>query len=115
MPGFPGAQWSSVKPGLRASFHASACSRPPDPTRSTFTTRVYCGSEVRAGDLRRRRADDDRDLVKVLQHEGGRVACVGLAVLVDGDVHPGAAVAADALLVQANVPLGEHLAERVGT
>ena len=29
--------------GLCASFHASACSRPPDPTTSTFTRRVYCG------------------------------------------------------------------------
>src|SRR5215208_5771036 len=41
MPGFPGAQCSSVMPGLCASFHASACSRPPDPTTSTFTRRLY--------------------------------------------------------------------------
>ena len=40
IPGLPGAQCSSVRRGLRASFHASACSRPPDPTRSTFTPRV---------------------------------------------------------------------------
>src|SRR5215218_6551322 len=37
MPGFPGAAWSSSSSGLCESFHASACSRPPDPTRSTFT------------------------------------------------------------------------------
>ena len=35
MPGFPGAACSSV-PGRCASFQASACSRPPEPTRSTF-------------------------------------------------------------------------------
>ena len=43
MPGFPGAACSSSSRGLCASLHASACSRPPDPTRSTFTRRVYCG------------------------------------------------------------------------
>ena len=37
MPGFPGAACSSVSPPPRASAHASACSRPPDPTTSTFT------------------------------------------------------------------------------
>ena len=37
MPGFPGAAWSSSTAGSRPSFHASACSRPPDPTISTFT------------------------------------------------------------------------------
>ena len=35
MPGFPGAACSSASRGDCASFHASACSRPPDPTRST--------------------------------------------------------------------------------
>ena len=39
MPGFPGAACSASKPGLWLSFHASACSRPPEPTRSTFTAR----------------------------------------------------------------------------
>ena len=32
MPGFPGAQKMSVTPGACASFHTSACSRPPEPT-----------------------------------------------------------------------------------
>ena len=43
MPGFPGAAWSSVSDGLCASCQASACSRAPEPTRSTFTRRVYSG------------------------------------------------------------------------
>jgi hypothetical protein len=51
MPGFPGAQCSSVRLGLRANFHASACSRPPDPTRSTFT-----GASLSAFEDGRRRA-----------------------------------------------------------
>ena len=37
MPGFPGAEWSDSSDGLWLSFQASACSRPPDPTMSTFT------------------------------------------------------------------------------
>ena len=37
IPGLPGAACSDSSPGACASFHASACSRPPDPTRSTFT------------------------------------------------------------------------------
>src|SRR5437879_1523971 len=48
MPGFPGAAWSSVGCGLRSSAHASACSRPPDPTTSTFTRAIVCeGPAVR--------------------------------------------------------------------
>ena len=35
--GCPGAACSSSRSGAWLSFHASACSRPPDPTRSTFT------------------------------------------------------------------------------
>src|SRR5690242_2286118 len=46
MPGFPGAAWSSLSRGDWASFHASACSRPPDPTRST---RIAIESTCRAG------------------------------------------------------------------
>jgi hypothetical protein len=37
MPGLPGAACSSSSSGLAESFQASACSRPPDPTISTFT------------------------------------------------------------------------------
>ena len=37
IPGLPGAACSAVTPDACASFQASACSRPPDPTRSTFT------------------------------------------------------------------------------
>ena len=37
IPGLPGAACSAASPGAWASFQASACSRPPDPTRSTFT------------------------------------------------------------------------------
>ena len=40
IPGFPGAACSSVSAGDCASFHASACSRPPDPTTRTRTARV---------------------------------------------------------------------------
>ena len=46
IPGLPGAAWSSVRLGLRASRHASACSRAPEPTTTTCTAgvlRVYCG------------------------------------------------------------------------
>ena len=35
--GVPGCRVQLVEPGAWLSFHASACSRPPDPTRSTFT------------------------------------------------------------------------------
>ncbi len=41
MPGLPGAAWSSVSRVLCASRQASACSRAPEPTTSTFTRRVY--------------------------------------------------------------------------
>src|SRR3954447_1094340 len=41
MPGFPGAACSSPRDGACASFHARACSRPPEPTTRTFTARVY--------------------------------------------------------------------------
>jgi SAM-dependent methyltransferase len=37
MPGLPGAACSSVSDRLRENAHASACSRAPDPTRSTLT------------------------------------------------------------------------------
>src|ERR1044072_7947102 len=37
MPGFPGAACNSSRAGLWLSFHASACSRAPDPTISAFT------------------------------------------------------------------------------
>src|SRR5215472_10644442 len=37
MPGLPGAAMRRVRSGLWASFQASACSRPPPPTRRTFT------------------------------------------------------------------------------
>src|SRR6185437_9572647 len=36
-PGFPGAAWSSERRALCDSRQASACSRAPEPTRSTFT------------------------------------------------------------------------------
>ena len=48
MPGLPGAACSSSSCGLAASFQASACSRPPDPTISTFTA-----PECTAGGRRR--------------------------------------------------------------
>jgi hypothetical protein len=35
IPGFPGAAYSAPSLGLRDSFQASACSRPPPPTRRT--------------------------------------------------------------------------------
>src|SRR6185312_7783770 len=41
IPGLPGAAWSSVSDGLRAMLQASACSRAPEPTRSTRTRGVY--------------------------------------------------------------------------
>src|SRR5207249_890319 len=40
-PGLPGAAWSSVRRVLCARRQASACSRAPEPTTSTFTRRVY--------------------------------------------------------------------------
>ena len=40
-PGLPGAAWSSSRSGDCASFQASACSRPPEPTTRTRTARVY--------------------------------------------------------------------------
>ena len=51
MPGLPGAACSSVSAGLCASRHASACSRAPEPTTSTFTRasllRVFDGERIR--------------------------------------------------------------------
>ena len=44
MPGLPGATTSSATSGLAAIFQASACSRPPDPTRRT---RISAGSGAR--------------------------------------------------------------------
>ena len=52
IPGLPGAACSSLERGLCArALHASACSRPPDPTTSTFTAaRVPTGrSALRTG------------------------------------------------------------------
>jgi hypothetical protein len=37
VPALPGATSTSVTRGEAAHFHASACSRPPAPTMSTFT------------------------------------------------------------------------------
>ena len=50
MPGLPGAAWSSAREGLCASDRASACSRAPEPTRSTFTAesnRVSAAAQTR--------------------------------------------------------------------
>ena len=51
MPGLPGAACSSVSAGLCASRHASACSRAPEPTTSTFTRAsllpVFDGEAIR--------------------------------------------------------------------
>ena len=64
--------------GLRARRHASACSRAPDPTSSTFTARVYfrCLTANRFGALHAR-ADT-----------GTRRARVGDRVGADGAFHP---------------------------
>ena len=43
IPGLPGAACSSVRSGDCASFQASACSRPPEPTTRTRTAGVYEG------------------------------------------------------------------------
>ena len=47
MPGFPGAACSSVSDALVASFQARACSRAPEPTRSTLTVRRVYFAECR--------------------------------------------------------------------
>ena len=52
IPGLPGAACSAASRALRASFQASACSRPPEPTTSTLTGRVYSASR-RDSDRRR--------------------------------------------------------------
>src|SRR3954454_76859 len=44
IPGFPGAACSSSRADAWLSFHASACSRPPDPTISTFTCANLAGA-----------------------------------------------------------------------
>ena len=53
IPGLPGAACSSVRLGDWASFQASACSRPPEPTMRTRTEGVYEGHTpvMRAGPL----------------------------------------------------------------
>ena len=64
MPGLPGAAWSSVSAGLAARRQASACSRAPEPTRSTFTptesTFAVRGRPLR-GSARRSRGRSDED------------------------------------------------------
>src|SRR5882757_7176847 len=47
MPGLPGAACSSLRRELRERAQASACSRPPDPTTSTFTQAIVCESSIR--------------------------------------------------------------------
>jgi hypothetical protein len=59
-----------------------------------------------------RRADHDRDLLAILQNKIGRVAAVALAVD-HREEAVGAAVPADAALVETNAPFGKELAERV--
>ncbi len=44
IPGLPGAACSSESDGLRASAHASACSRAPEPTTSTLTPASIIGA-----------------------------------------------------------------------
>jgi len=59
------------------------------------------------------RGDDyDRDLLAILQNKIGRVAAVALAVD-HREEAVGAAVPADAALVETNAPFGKELAERV--
>src|SRR5271169_6511045 len=50
MPPFPGAQYSFETRGDWRNFHASACSRPPLPTRRTFIG----GETIRLGVQRKR-------------------------------------------------------------
>jgi len=47
----PGAACSSVSDGDWASFQASACSRPPEPTTRTFTRPSVVTEGVPAGVL----------------------------------------------------------------
>ena len=61
IPGFPGAAWSSSRRELCRSFHASACSRPPEPIKSTLTcARVYCGRRRFQRARTRRQSDRGR-------------------------------------------------------
>src|SRR6266540_4579649 len=46
MPGFPGEAWTPSRRVLWLSFQASACSRPPDPTMSTFTAASVLASSA---------------------------------------------------------------------
>ena len=46
MPGLPGAACRSPSPVLWAIFHASACSRPPEPTMRTFTRASLIGASA---------------------------------------------------------------------
>ena len=43
MPALPGAHHSFVSSGDAAIFHASACSRPPEPSRRMFMNGARCG------------------------------------------------------------------------
>src|SRR3954454_16948799 len=49
MPALPGAHHSFVSSGEAAIFQASACSRPPEPSRRTF---MAVGKRKRADDTR---------------------------------------------------------------
>ena len=64
-------------------------------------------------DLRRRLADDDRDLGPILEQDLARVALLRLAVHVDVDRSLRRAVGADAFGVEPNAPLDEELPELV--
>src|SRR5919197_5516746 len=56
IPGLPGAACRSVSDGDCASFQASACSRPPEPTRRTLTAASLCRLDTGAV------ADDPRGM-----------------------------------------------------
>ena len=77
MPGLPGAACSSSSCGLEASFQASACSRPPDPTISTFTA-AECTAGVGAARDRSRRVEGSPGLLpKAIVFAAGARVCDG--------------------------------------
>src|SRR5919108_5673898 len=61
MPGLPGAACSSVSRALWPSFHARACSRPPEPITRTLTGRECSGA---SGRLKARGRGDDVGMVE---------------------------------------------------
>ncbi|THD82055.1 MAG: sensor histidine kinase [Phenylobacterium sp.] len=108
MPGLPGAATSRDSRGDWAIFHASACSRPPEPTRRMFMAPRLGGPAPPGQAASHRRGAGHAWNPRL----GGAVACAGggLRMAITAEQDPGTAARISALeaeLVRARARLGE--------